>query len=75
MRLISRISLIKEGEIKDTVEVADDIFIEYGEDNEIMDIEIWQARKKLERWQHWQHLTSVLSLSMFAEDPSSTIRK
>ncbi|AEA47492.1 DUF2283 domain-containing protein [Archaeoglobus veneficus] len=39
--------LIKEGEVKDTVEVGEDVFIEYGEDEEIIGIEIWQARKSV----------------------------
>ena len=39
--------LIKEGEVEDTVEVAEDIFIEYGPEKEVMGIEIWQARKNI----------------------------
>ncbi len=39
--------LIKEGEVEDTIEVDDDIFIEYGPNKEIMGIEIWQARKNV----------------------------
>ena len=39
--------LIKEGEVEDTIEVDDDIFIEYGPNKEIMGIEVWQARKNV----------------------------
>lgn len=39
--------LVKEGRVEDTVEIAEDIFIEYGEDNEVMGIEIWQARSNI----------------------------
>ncbi len=38
---------VKEGSVKDTVEIADDIFIEIGQRDEILGIEIWQARKKI----------------------------
>jgi len=39
--------LIKEGSIKNTVEISDDLFIEYDENNNIVGIEIWQARKNV----------------------------
>lgn len=39
--------LSKKGPIKDTVEITDDIFIEIGENNEILGIEIWQVRKNI----------------------------
>ncbi|WP_290595849.1 MULTISPECIES: DUF2283 domain-containing protein [unclassified Archaeoglobus] len=39
--------LIKDGKVKDTEEVDDDIFIEFGENGEIMGIEIWQAGKHI----------------------------
>jgi uncharacterized protein YuzE len=38
---------IKEGSIKDTIEVSDDLFVEYDESNHIAGIELWQARKNL----------------------------
>jgi len=38
---------IKEGEIKDTVEVGEDLFIEYDEDNNPVGIELWRARRNL----------------------------
>jgi len=41
LRLIFPISSLK-GKIKDTVEVGEDIFVEYGENDEI-----WQARKSI----------------------------
>jgi len=37
----------KGGSVKDTVEIADDIFIELDEENKILGIEIWQVRKNL----------------------------
>ncbi|KCZ72210.1 uncharacterized conserved small protein [Candidatus Methanoperedens nitroreducens] len=39
--------LIREGEIKDTVEVSEDLFIEYGENDEPVGIELWRARKNV----------------------------
>lgn len=39
--------LVKKGRVEETVEVAEDIFIEYGKDNEVMGIEIWQARSNV----------------------------
>lgn len=41
--------LVKEGAIKETEEVSDDLFVEYDEDNHIAGIELWQARKNLLR--------------------------
>jgi uncharacterized protein YuzE len=39
--------LIKEGNIKDTVEVSEDMFIEYDENNEPVGIELWRARRNV----------------------------
>ena len=39
--------LIKEGSTKNTIEIGDDLFIEYDENNNIVGIEIWQARKNV----------------------------
>ncbi len=36
--------LIREGNIKDTVEVSEDMFIEYDENDEPVGIELWRAR-------------------------------
>jgi uncharacterized protein YuzE len=36
--------LIREGEIKDTIEVSDDMFIEYDENDKPIGIELWRAR-------------------------------
>ena len=36
---------VKEGKVKDVEEVSDDLFIEFGENGEIIGIEIWQAGK------------------------------
>jgi len=36
--------LIKEGQIKDTVEVSEDMFIEYDENDKPVGIELWRAR-------------------------------
>ena len=38
---------VKKGSIKDTIEVSDDLFVEYDENNRIAGIELWQARKNL----------------------------
>ena len=35
--------LIKEGPVEDTIEVAEDIFIELAEDGRVAGIEIWRA--------------------------------
>ncbi len=37
--------LVKEGEIKDTEEIDEDLFVEYDENGSIIGIEIWQAGK------------------------------
>ncbi|BAA29488.1 DUF2283 domain-containing protein [Pyrococcus horikoshii] len=39
--------LIKEGEVLDTDEIDEDVWIEYGENGEIMGIEIWNAGEKV----------------------------
>jgi uncharacterized protein YuzE len=39
--------VIKEGPIKDTVEVEDEILIEIAEDESIAGIEIWKASKNI----------------------------
>jgi uncharacterized protein YuzE len=39
--------LIKEGEIQDTVEVSEDLFIEYDDKNNPIGIELWRARKNV----------------------------
>ncbi|ACS90982.1 DUF2283 domain-containing protein [Thermococcus sibiricus] len=39
--------LIKEGEIFDTDEVDEDVWIEYDENGRIMGIEIWNAGEKV----------------------------
>jgi len=39
--------LVKEGSIKETIEVSDDLFVEYDEEDHITGIELWQARKNL----------------------------
>lgn len=39
--------LVKEGSTKETIEVSDDLFVEYDEDDHIVGIELWQARKNL----------------------------
>jgi uncharacterized protein YuzE len=36
--------LIREGEIKDTIEVSEDLFIEYDENDDPVGIELWRAR-------------------------------
>jgi len=37
--------LIREGKIKDTIEINEDLFIEYDENDNIVGIELWRARK------------------------------
>ena len=39
--------LIREGKIKDTVEVSEDLFIEYDENDNPVGIELWRARKNV----------------------------
>jgi len=39
--------LSRKGSIKDTIEIADDVFLEIGENDEILGIEIWQIRKNI----------------------------
>jgi len=39
--------LVKKGSVKDTVEISEDLFIEYDENDNIIGIEIWQARKNV----------------------------
>ncbi|EHR79046.1 hypothetical protein OCC_01639 [Thermococcus litoralis DSM 5473] len=39
--------LIKEGEVFDTDEVDEDVWIEYDENGRIMGIEIWNAGEKV----------------------------
>ena len=39
--------LIKEGEIQDTIEISEDLFIEYDEKNNPIGIELWRARKNV----------------------------
>jgi uncharacterized protein YuzE len=39
--------LIGEGTVKDTVEVVDDVYVEYAEDNSIAGIEIWRASQNI----------------------------
>ena len=39
--------LIREGNIKDTVEVSEDMFIEYDENDEPVGIELWRARRNV----------------------------
>jgi uncharacterized protein YuzE len=36
--------LIREGEVKDTIEVSEDLFIEYDENDDPVGIELWRAR-------------------------------
>ncbi|HHI00009.1 MAG TPA: DUF2283 domain-containing protein [Thermococcus litoralis] len=39
--------LIKEGEVLDTDEIDEDVWIEYDENGEVMGIEIWNAGEKV----------------------------
>ena len=39
--------LIKEGPIKDTIEAAEDLFIEISEDGSIAGIEVWRAKENI----------------------------
>ena len=53
--------LIKEGQIKDTVEVSEDMFIEYDENDEPVGIELWKARVNVfgELFKYLNKLTEV----------------
>ena len=39
--------LVKEGEVEDTIDIDEDIYIEYGSGNEIYGIEIWNASRNI----------------------------
>ncbi len=39
--------LLREGPVEDTVEVAEDVFVELDEKGEIIGIEIWRASKNV----------------------------
>jgi len=39
--------LIKGGFIEDTVEVSEDLFVEYDEKRDIVGIELWRVRRNL----------------------------
>ena len=39
--------VVKEGPAEDTIEVDEDIFMELGENGEVMGIEIWRASKNI----------------------------
>lgn len=53
--------LIKEGNIKNTVEVSEDMFIEYDENDEPVGIELWRARTNVfgEMLKYLNKLTEV----------------
>ena len=39
--------LLREGPVEDTVEVAEDVFVELDEKGEVIGIEIWRASKNV----------------------------
>ena len=39
--------LIREGAVKDTIELVDDVYVEYADDNSIAGIEIWRASQNI----------------------------
>lgn len=39
--------LVKEGPIKDTIEVAEDFFIEISEDGSVAGVEVWRAKENI----------------------------
>ena len=39
--------LIKGGDIEDTIEVSEDLFVEYDEKRDIVGIELWHVRRNL----------------------------
>jgi uncharacterized protein YuzE len=39
--------LVKEGSIKDTIEAAEDFFIEISEDGSVAGVEVWRAREHI----------------------------
>jgi uncharacterized protein YuzE len=39
--------LSAKGPVKDTVEIGEDVFVEIGENDKIIGIEIWRARKHI----------------------------
>ncbi|MCD6369838.1 MAG: DUF2283 domain-containing protein [Thermoproteales archaeon] len=38
---------LKEGSVEDTIEANEDVFIELGENGEVVGIEIWKASKNI----------------------------
>ncbi|RLG79097.1 MAG: hypothetical protein DRO40_13220 [Thermoprotei archaeon] len=38
---------LKEGSVEDTIEANEDVFIELGENGEVIGIEIWEASKNI----------------------------
>ena len=38
---------LKEGSVEDTIEANEDVFIELGENGEVIGIEIWKASKNI----------------------------
>jgi uncharacterized protein YuzE len=39
--------LVKEGRIKDTIEVGEDLFVEVDEEGKIAGLEVWRARTNI----------------------------
>ncbi|MCW3130875.1 MAG: DUF2283 domain-containing protein [Methanophagales archaeon] len=39
--------MIKEGDIENTTEVSEDLFVAYDEKKNIVEIELWRARRNL----------------------------
>lgn len=39
--------LVKEGPIKDTIEVAEDFFVEISEDGSVAGVEVWRAKEHI----------------------------
>jgi len=41
--------LVKDGGIKDTVEIGEDVFVEVDEEGKIAGVEVWRARRNIFR--------------------------
>ena len=58
--------LIKEGDIENTTEVSEDLFVAYDEKKNIVEIELWRARRNL-FGEILKYLNRVTELEMVRE--------
>ncbi len=60
--------LIKEGDVEDTIEVSDDLFVEYDEKRDIVGIELWRVRRNL-FGEVLKYLNKITELKSFIGEP------